>query len=160
MVLIVFNVSCGHPDWSSPEESSVNTSSTVVEVPSDFLGDCQSGTEGDKSFTVTITVDIYQNNQYQENYYTHVYQRNNNSLDYDNFRFDNIEVPESGSYIVSITYTTNDCYVCCNNGSCTATDITGSTWNGGYPYFRGIKFFQNTNTVPDVIYIQPTKICF
>jgi uncharacterized membrane protein len=156
--LIVLLSSCG--EFVPPNESSQTTSTTVVEVPSSLYDLCSEFFEGNKSFTTTITVDVYENGVFQENYYTHVYYLDNNDSNYDNFKFHNVEVPDTGSYVVSITYNTDDCYVCCGNSVCNATDAGGNTWPGGSPFYRGVVMLRDQTSVPNNIYIQPNKLCF
>ena len=75
------------------------------------------------------------------------------------FRYE-IDVPETGSYIVSITYSTTDCFVCCSNATCDAYNANGQQWPGGKPLYRGIKMIRNQSEAPNEIYITLNQQCF
>ena len=142
------------------EADTSTTGTTTVKLPWNFFNLCGDFFEGEKNFTVVITVDIYENNEYQSNYFTKEYFINNTSNNY-NFTFDDVEVPQNGSYIVSVTYNTDDCYTCCGQvNACDATDANGGIWPGGSPLYRGVKMMVNQSSTPTEININPTLMCF
>ena len=158
-ILLFFLQSCGDPDFLQPSDSSQTTTQTHLRISSAMLGGCTDFYEGTKEFVVTIAVDTSTNGDYNSNYYLDNFVIDNAQP---NFDYDyEIEVPETGSYTVSVQFDTSDCYVCCSQVySCDATDHDGNIWMGGGPLFRGIKMLRDQTSVPPEIYIVPNKICF
>jgi len=75
---------------------------------------------------------------------------NDNLTPENNYRF-TIEVPETGSYLVTVEVEAiNDCYICCSSNSCNIGE--------GYPFWRGVSSLMNTFPPPPTIYVDPIRI--
>lgn len=162
-ILLLFIQSCGHFDTSTVDESSSTTTATYLQLSPDSFELCSAFYEGVKEFSVVIAVDVVDNdgniiqNNYDLNEMTITNDDSNTSTN--PFRYE-INVPETGSYIVSITYSTTDCFVCCSNSSCNAVDANGMQWSGGKPLYRGLKMLRNQSAAPSEIIITLEKQCF
>ena len=159
-ILLLFLQSCGN---NPPvNESSSTTTATYLQLSPDNFGLCSAFYEGTKHFSVVIAVDVVdENGNIQSDYYSNEYTITNDDTNFSTnpFRYE-IDVPETGSYIVSITYSTTDCFVCCSNSSCNAVDANGIQWSGGKPLYRGIKMLRNQSAAPSEIIITLEKQCF
>ena len=164
IILLLFLQSCANFDPSTVDDSASTTSTTTIELTPHSFDLCAAFFEGVKHFNVYITVDIVDNNgNVQSNYYRDEQTITNNgdlNASPDPFKFENVEVPETGSYLITVTYSTTDCFVCCHNATCDAYDVDGVQWPGGKPFYRGIKMMRNQSDVPLVIFITLDKQCF
>lgn len=145
------------------EPGSEVTIGTTIDVLTDFQF-CSSFHEDDlKNFRATIMVDKYDSNGVLlSNFRAYQFDVTNDYEASNNTYFQEIEVPESGTYAVTVTYQTfGECFKCCSSTwSCDYIDSNGNIWSGGKPMFRGTVFKSNMTSVPSVISIVPNLTCF
>lgn len=65
----------------------------------------------------------------------------------------NVDVPDSGSYAVTVTIRGIDCFT-----GCGITSNSCSDFNKGKPFFRRAKTLVNTRETPNSIYIVPQYV--
>ncbi len=118
-----------------------------------YLGQCKDAVEGSKNLKIRISVDNYNGSgQITANYKNYVYQnKKNNETDPANYEFP-IEVPQSGTYGVTVTVEASECFQCCQ-GSCTNYS---PAW--GYPFWRGVSTLYNTQPPPAIINVTPAFV--
>ena len=134
---------------SDPNNGSTVTKYTTVSLTAGYLNFCNSVFEGEKPIQITISVDRYTGTgTFDTNFKTYRYRRTN-SNDFSNYEFRNIEIPQSGTFGITVTVDTFGCFECCPNGE------------GCYPYFRGISTTYNASSSPNFMSITPTLAnCF
>lgn len=98
-----------------------------------------------KPVSVTIDVDRLDDNyEADSNFSSHSYVINNDDYDGDNLRFYDVEVPASGSYVVSVASAGSECYNFCESSNL-------CEFPEGWPRFRGSKMMPNMESVPTII---------
>ncbi len=141
----------------NPSEVAGPLDTTTVEVTQNFSL-CSKFFEGPKSFNVYISVDVLENGNVSTNYWNKQYSKNNDADNSNNFTFDDVKIPETGSYKISVRYTTTDCYVCGFDKICDATNVNGQVWSGGNPMFFGETSLFDQTERPLNIYINLIQI--
>lgn len=106
----------------------------IVDLTPNYLGLCNSFFEGEKPLEVTIVVDKYTGTgSFEANFKTYKRYVNNNDGSYQyeaNYKFEDIVVPKTGSYAITVTVEGETCFSCCTGDSCSG--------NKGRPFFRGL----------------------
>jgi len=129
-------------DDSEPPPDDGKTTLTV-NIGSGYLGVCSAFHEGVKPLTVKIFVDVVENGQVVSTYSDYIFNVTNaDGLGNEsNYIFDDIEVPESGTFSIYVSSLGNTCYTCCPQGiDC----VFGS---GGNPTFTGATAIINADNV-------------
>ncbi len=150
-MLLVFAAIAGY-SCKDPSPGSYNPAETTVDIGY-FLVFCDDFFEGvQRGIKVRINVDRYDGNgNFQSNYKNYRFNVKNDDGNSDNTRF-KVEVPETGTYAVSVEIEGTECYKCCQ-GSCTNYF---PAW--GYPFWRGVSTQYNSFPPPSVIYVTPSFV--
>lgn len=143
-------VSCKQP----PLVPASNTPKKVaVDLTTGFLQSYSSFHQGSTTQTeVTISVDkLNSSNQIESNYKTYIYQKPNvdDSGVNKNYYFKDIEVPNAGTFLVTVTVKTLSCMNGATGASC--------NYSKGKVMFRAVSATYNTSNSPSTFYINPTK---
>ncbi len=140
--------------WSPPPVQT--TKKVVLSLSALYLSSggyfCSAQYQGTKSIKVTIAVDninLY-SGSVSSNFKTYVFNVTNTDTDKANTEFENIEVPTSGSFSISVTSEAAVCYTCCynNDGKC-------RTVGGGIPYYKGVSTVYSTSSSPTFVQVVP-----
>lgn len=145
---------------NAPLSGSTTPTPVTVEIPHNFYGllDYQhqlnsNGTYGrNRNTKITISVDRYNGNgTVESNYKTYIYTNRGNKFagNTSNCRFTNIQVPSSGTYAVSLSVDTMECFDNIYGASCNYTQ--------GMALYRGVSTRYNATSSPGTIYITPTE---
>ena len=130
-----------------------NTPKAVTVDLGYYLGTCERFFEGEKSLMVTIAVDRYAGSgTIEDNYRTYHKPANNDQNLEENMLFPGIEVPEFGTFSLTVTVQGTTCYTCCTGPSCTGSGFQGN------PYFRGVTTQYNKDNTPETIYVTPKQV--
>jgi len=140
----------GEDDYTPPPDDGRTT--VTVNIGPGYLGVCSAFHEGVKTLTVKIFVDVVENGQVVSTYSDYEFNVTNagGGGNENNYIFDDIEVPESGTFSIYVSSVGNTCYTCCPQGSgC----VFGS---GGIPTFTGATAIINADNVDgETIYVTP-----
>lgn len=127
----------------------------TISLPALYLTDggrfCSASYEGLKGLEITIAVDLLNTNgSIKSNFKT--FKRNVNNNDQQNTDFQNIEIPNSGTFSVTVTTSNSGaCFTCC----ITPNQYNACYPNGGRPVFRGVSAVYNSNSSPTFIRVVP-----
>ena len=126
----------------------------TVQIPHNFFGILDKATQLNnqlRSTKITISVDRFNGNgSIESNFKTYIYTNRGNQFsgNYNNCKFTNIEVPSAGTYAVTVSVDTNECYDFIYGESCDFTK--------GRALYRGVSTTYNATSSPSTIYVTPT----
>lgn len=131
---------------------------TELRINPVFIGGFNNFTQGQtRNFELEISVDNLRDDMsISSNFSTKILTKSNVDSS-SNWTISNVQVPKSGSYAMSVTIRSIDCFTGCgivSNGSC-------SEFNEGKPFFRIFRTFRDTNAAPNSISVTPEFVrCF
>tara|TARA_B110000902_G_C14269761_1_gene572683 strand:+ start:549 stop:1049 length:501 start_codon:yes stop_codon:yes gene_type:complete len=153
LVLFIFMIVASTKDLpvgAGEKKVTVDLGSGYLELCSDFF-------EGVKPVKITIAVDKYAGSgDFESNFKTYRYFKNNKDQGFeneDNYKFENIVVPETGTFAITVTVDGETCFSCCSGPSCSGSK--------GRPFYRGISTVINASSASGIYYVNPIRAnCF
>ena len=127
--------------------------STLI-LSSYYLGICGNlGSSGETDITIEVFVDGFDSHGNPNNVDAQEFDRTTNSSDPDNYELP-IQVPEEGTYVVSVIVRGEACQTCCNLVNQPANGCASIT-NGGEIRFRGTTMTLNAKDLKPAVYVTP-----
>jgi len=134
-----------------PPPSGGNQKETIeVRLASGYLGLCEQIHENSiRNLKINLFVDKYSNGQVESNFTSLLFNVNNQSFfdNQSNYIFEDVEVPSTGTYSISVTISGQQCFTCCLGPDC--------NFDAGIPVFQGVTAVINANSAPQVVIINP-----
>ena len=89
---------------SNPIIGNTTSKKVTIDLTYGYFGLCSKFFEGTKPVSITINVDRYTSNgNFESDYKTYRFNRNNDDNMKSNVKFEDIEVPKSGTFAVSVS---------------------------------------------------------
>lgn len=136
-----------------PQPGSDTPAGTTVRLVPNFLGIYEEFYQPNKSMRIEIIVDNLDANMNPVSNFSTRFVTRSNVGTTSNYTFNDVQVPDAGSYAITAVVRGASCYTGCGSGSQECSEF-----DTGKPFFRKVETLSNQTSAPSSITLYPNFI--